>query len=104
MRVGDVVRLSGIPCRARSVIRCAALIRSLARYGVFVVPYGEVQSWLPGLNVKARKDRWLAAMFERIGNDPEEAGYVTPRRGDAWGLLGRISKWIKNPMRKGMPP
>lgn len=47
-----------------------SLIQRLAEYGVFVVPNGEVESWLPQFKLTAvPKKEWLAKIFERMGTD-----------------------------------
>lgn len=78
------------------------LFRRLERFGLFVVPVGELEGWLSGLGVGARKDRWLAAVFERMGSDPHDSDYVWPSRGDVWAFLDRIDRWTSDPLRGGM--
>jgi len=82
---------------------CEFLLDQLEAYGVFVVPNGEVQSWLGYLNVVAAKENWLSAIFERLGSDPEASDYVAPAAGDVWEFLGRVATWIADPERYGMP-
>lgn len=79
------------------------LFNQLEEYGIFVVRNGEVEHWLSDLEVEANKSNWLAKMFERMGADPNDRNYVKPTEGDVWGFLGRISKWMKNENRKGIP-
>jgi ABC-type thiamine transport system ATPase subunit len=83
---------------------CAeALIKTVEEYGVFIVPFGEVEKWLKGLHVDASKRNWLPAMFDRLGSDPESLGYVKPEAGDVWDFVRSVGSWIGNPRRKGMP-
>jgi hypothetical protein len=67
------------------------------------VPFGEVEKWLKDLHVDASKRNWLPAMFDRLGSDPEGLGYVKREAGDVWDFVRRVSCWIGNPQRKGMP-
>lgn len=78
------------------------LLRRLGRYGLFVVPVGELESWLSVLDIEVNKNRWLATVFERLGGDPGLRGYVTPTKSDVWAFLDRIGQWTSNPLREGM--
>ena len=83
---------------------CAeALIKTLDEYGVFIVSVGRAEKWLASLHVDASKRNWMPAMFDRLGSDPDAAGYVKPATGDVWGFVRSIGNWIGNPQRKGMP-
>jgi hypothetical protein len=79
-------------------------INQLAEYGIFVVPSGEVESWLPELGVHvSSKGAWLPTVFARMGTDPSQSGYVYPSTGGVWHFVRKIATWINNPLRKGMP-
>ncbi len=80
-----------------------SLIASVAQYGVFVVPVGEVERWLAALAVAGEKGRWLMAMFERMGADPSMVDYVRPAAGDVWAFVDTVASWIRNPARLGIP-
>jgi hypothetical protein len=77
------------------------LFDNLAQYGVFVIRKGELETWLPGLNVPGKKTDWTVAMLEKMGADPNNAAYVRPAAGDVWDFMRGIVGWIKNPARKG---
>jgi hypothetical protein len=80
------------------------LIDSLAEYGVFIVPKGELESWLSRLGIARRdKHRWIVDMLNALGSDPRRPSYVHPGRGDVWAFLDRIEEWVRDPARKGMP-
>jgi hypothetical protein len=38
-----------------------------------------------------------------MGGDPSAAGYVKPKAGEVWDFMRRVSAWIDNPLRKGIP-
>lgn len=78
------------------------LIHDLARYGMFVVPVGEVEAWLSGLNVPRAKHRWLRTIFEAMGGDPSSQEYLRPAAGDVWGFVSDIKRWLSNPARRGI--
>jgi len=79
------------------------LFSKLADYGLFVVPNGELESWLKGLAVTGHGPNWLIAIFEKMGEDPNSPDYIKPENGDVWEFLEDISKWFFNPRRKGIP-
>jgi ABC-type polar amino acid transport system ATPase subunit len=79
------------------------LFRQLAEYGVFVVPGGELESWLKGLGIAGHAPAWLISMFERMGADPADPNYVRPGSDDVWKFIGDIRGWMMDPNRKGIP-
>jgi hypothetical protein len=91
--LGDVEREAG-----------GHLLGGLAQYGIFVVPTGELESWLPELEVGGHGPEWLTRVFARMGTDPEGEGYMRPRRGDVWEFMLRAAQWVADPERKGMQP
>jgi len=80
-----------------------ALFKQLAEYGLFVVPSGELESWLKDLKVAGHGPQWLIGMFERVGVDPVSAEYLKPSDDDVWCFLGSIKAWLLDPKRKGIP-
>ena len=79
-----------------------AFFDSVASYGLFTIRRGELEHWLDYLNVSARKDRWLAKMFERMRSDPSADDYVRPNNGDVWEFMRSITRWVNSPTREGM--
>ena len=79
------------------------LLLQLASYGLFVVPGGELESWLKILSVTGHGPTWLIRVFERMGEDPTNANYVKPDDGDVWEFMSKIKDWLMNPNRKGIP-
>jgi ABC-type lipoprotein export system ATPase subunit len=78
----------------------------LARLGIFIVPGGEVESWLADLlpnQSQPAKEAWLPRIFEALGSDPHGERYAQPREGDVWDFLRKIAQWIGDPRRQGMP-
>lgn len=75
----------------------------LAKYGVFVVQKGELESWLKHLAVPGHGSNWLISIFEKMGEDPTKEGYVKPSHGDVWDFIGKIKAWIDDPQRQGIP-
>lgn len=76
-----------------------------ARYGIFVVPVGELEDWLSYLGVARRrgdKVPWLADLIARLGYDRGADDYVWPTEGDVWGFVARIMAWIADPKRAGL--
>jgi hypothetical protein len=79
------------------------LLRTLAGYGLFVVPHGELEAWLKNFNVTGHGPEWLIGMFERLGDDPADAQYARPGEGDVWGFLATMRTWFFDPERRGIP-
>lgn len=82
---------------------CVNFFSKLADYGIFVVPSGEIESWLQTLSVSRNKATWLTTIFQSMGEDPSAADYVLPSPGDVWEFIGGIRSWVANPARKGIP-
>lgn len=78
------------------------LIDELSKYGLFVVPYGEVENWLKNIEVTRGKG-WLHQIFEKMGANPKSQDYVHPAEGDVWDFIGSIREWFMNTKRKGIP-
>lgn len=79
------------------------LFDKLADYGLFVVPNGELESWLKSLRATGHGPNWLVEIFEKMGEDPSSADYLKPTDNDVWSFIESISKWFFNPTRKGIP-
>lgn len=82
---------------------CSNFFTKLADYGIFVVPDGEIESWLQVLSVSRNKATWLTTIFQAMGEDPSVTTYVRPSSGDVWDFIGSIRNWVANPNRKGIP-
>jgi hypothetical protein len=78
-------------------------IRTLAEYGIFLVPNGEVESWLSDFNISGKSAAWLIPMFEKLGSDETADDYVRPTEGDVWEFLGLVRTWLLNSDRSGIP-
>lgn len=78
------------------------LLRVLRDHGLFVVPNGEVEAWLPQLGANKSKHRWLREIFASLGADASLEEYVQPSTGDVWDFIGGLNSWLKDPKRLGM--
>jgi len=78
------------------------LFNDLARYGLFIVRYGEVEGWLSELSVPHNKYSWLHSIFKKMGNDPAQADYVKPSSGDVWDFMDQVRPWLVDPKRRGI--
>lgn len=79
------------------------LLSQLREYGFFIVPIGEVERWLPDLDIDRGKHTWLRSIFEKMGNSPDASDYLKPKDNDVWAFVNEIGSWLKNPKRKGIP-
>lgn len=79
------------------------LFQQLGEYGLFVVHRGELESWLEELGANGHGPSWLIDIFEKMGEDSDDADYVKPEEGDVWAFIEEIGHWLKSPDRKGIP-
>ncbi len=101
----DMKRNGGIGVLDASEQEAAGnLIDQLNEYGIFVVRGGELESWLKPLGVSGHGPPWLIKMFEKMGEDPEDADFVRPSPDDVWSFLSSVKAWLAEPSRKGIPP
>jgi len=82
--------------------KTSTLIESMAEYGIFIVPVGELECWLPSLGISERKSKWVRKVFERMGATADADNYLTPGDDEVWKFLDDVAKWIGNSSRKGM--
>lgn len=92
-----VARLDPPAFRALNV-----LLADLEKYGIFVVPGGALESWLPAFGVQGKRN-WLPRIFDALGGDPSDGAYVTPAPNDVWEFMRRVGSWVNNPLRAGIP-
>jgi len=79
------------------------LLSQLTEYGIFVVPGGELESWLKHLAVGGHGPSWLISMFERMGEDSSNANYICPSHDDVWEFMSKVKTWLMDANRKGIP-
>lgn len=79
------------------------LLSQMREYGVFVLPGGELESWVKGLGVAKHGPAWLIEVFEKMGEDPDHPAYVKPAADDVWAFIFGLKNWLINPARKGIP-
>jgi hypothetical protein len=79
-----------------------ALLAGLCEYGLFVVPAGELENWLPELEVGGHGPEWLTQVFNRMGTDPTSPTYQRPSGGGVWKFMQGVAAWIADPHRRGM--
>lgn len=79
------------------------LLNQLKQYGIFVIPSGELESWMKGLHATGHGPTWLIEIFARMGEDPSNPNYVRPNASDVWEFMSHIRNWLVDPVRKGIP-
>lgn len=97
MRAGGVTQL-----RSADRAACEALLSSLEEVGVFAVPTGELERWLPDLGDRGSKNAWVERTLVQMGNDPTASGYLHPSEGDVWEFMRRVVDWCTDSDRKGL--
>ena len=76
-------------------------LNDLARYGVFLVPSGEQESWLRHLSVPGHGPEWLVELFSRIGQSENDTNYLHPGSDDVWNFLDVVATWVHDVSRLG---
>lgn len=79
------------------------LLNQLGDYGIFVVPAGELESWLQHLGASGHGPSWLISVFEKMGADPDAPDFLKPSSDDVWAFIQRIKAWLVDSNRKGIP-
>jgi len=83
-------------------VSAETLFKILNEYGIFVVPGGELESWLPGLGVTmGHGPSWVIQIMEKMGTDPNKSNYLMPNQEPIWLFDSQVLDWIKDPKRKG---
>jgi hypothetical protein len=72
-------------------------------YGLFVVRSGELESWLQHLGATGHGPAWLIDIFQKMGDDPDNANYLKPAADDVWLFISSVKRWLKDTARKGIP-
>ncbi len=96
-RDGGIAVLKGDPLEAAE-----SLFRQMSEYGMFVVPGGELESWLKHLGATGHGPQWLIDVFTRMGEDPDAGQYVRPSEGDVWQFIAKVKQWLVDPGRRGI--
>jgi hypothetical protein len=99
----DPIKRGGISkLDAQDKPRLISLLDELGKYGLFLVPTGELESFLAGLHVSGKGTDWLISMFTKLGDTEEQTDFVKPATGDVWDFLDKIAKWISDPNKLGI--
>ncbi|WP_420595317.1 ATP-dependent nuclease [Deinococcus sp.] len=85
-----------------SLASVTELLQRLDTYGIFIVPNGELESWLTEMKVEGQKVNRVMQILEKMGSDQEDRDYAFPKPGDIWDYIRKVTEWIKDPARKGM--
>jgi AAA domain, putative AbiEii toxin, Type IV TA system len=81
--------------------RVERFLESLQTIGIFLVPVGELEKWLPQFGL-TNKQTWVTDILIRMGTAGGPA-FVQPGPGDVWNFVEAIAAWIENPLREGIP-
>lgn len=71
----------------------------MKNYGIFTVEAGELEQWLPNMDVSRNKNKWLQEIFFSIGSDPKSGTYVSASDDDVWKFLGEVGAWLSEARR-----
>ncbi len=92
--------LDALSDERRTVV--ARFLEDVSRYGVFVVPVGELESWLKYLDIEASKSSWVHELFDRMGTTPESESWVGPGQDDIWAFIDQIAAWVSDSNTAGV--
>lgn len=96
------VKLHGVAAFDEGDRRFAEEVLSeLAAVGIFVVPVGELEKWVPQFGF-TNKQTWVVDMLTALGSRGSDT-YVPPGAGDVWGFVESIARWTIDPDRDGIP-
>jgi len=99
----DMKRDGGVAILQQSEQEAALnLLGQLAEYGIFVVPGGELESWLKQLGASGHGPSWLISIFEKMGEDPDTPGFLKPSTDDVWAFIQNMKSWLVDANRKGI--
>jgi hypothetical protein len=72
-----------------------SFLDKLSEYGIFIVPTGDLESWIPS----SKDSQWFQMALNWIEtNDIQmDSNYLS-----VWSFMQKIKKWIKDQCRKGM--
>lgn len=92
--------VSALPIQEKR--RAEELLAELSSYGLFVVPVGDLESWLAHLNVSGHGPEWLVRIFARMGQSESDPNYVDAGNDDVWHFLDGIAQWFDDTNRHGL--
>ncbi|MGA3289994.1 MAG: AAA family ATPase [Candidatus Bathyarchaeia archaeon] len=72
------------------------LLDELCKYGLFIVPEGELECWLKEIGVKGHTPQWLIELFSKIGSSESDTNYLNPDKNDVWSFIDNIADWINS--------
>jgi hypothetical protein len=76
-------------------------LKELSEYGLFLVPVGEVESWLAYLGLSRQKAEWVQRLVSHIITMEANGQPFVPTNDDIWQFINEIADWVNNPNRLG---
>ena len=100
-KLGEKIKKKGIKVfssNSKEYSKAKDLIEFLAEYGLFIIPTGELESWIPELNKGSDWDNnWLEKMGKPVAED-----FDIQQELNKWGFMQKIAEWIDDPNKKGV--
>jgi hypothetical protein len=78
------------------------LIAQVKQYGIFIVPGGQVESWLPSIGMNKKKDARVTKILRTLDEQGEPS--EDELDDDVWGFIGDMIAWIRDTHRRGVKP
>jgi hypothetical protein len=63
------------------------LLNDVSSYGIFLVPVGELESWLKPIQAHGHGPDWIVDLFSKIGRSSRDPNYLRPGNNDIWHLI-----------------
>jgi hypothetical protein len=79
------------------------LLAQLGEYGIFIVPGGELESWLKQFGASGHGPSWLISVFEKMGENSDAPDFLKPSDDDVWAFIRKMRTWLVDATRKGIP-
>jgi len=101
LQAKNAIKKLGINSLQSEKTTAIELLDILADYGMFIVPTGEMESWLSNLGVGGHGPDWLIKIFSKLGSDKTDPNYIKSSKVDVWQFIDKIATWTDDPNRKG---
>ena len=98
------IKKVGIDALSTNKLLAKKLLDQLSKYGIFVVPKGEVECWLTSLGAKGHGANWLVDIFSKFGSHEGDANFVKPGKDDVWEFIEKIAEWTNKVQSGVIPP
>lgn len=76
------------------------VIENLGLHGIFIVPGGALESWLPQLGVEGSGSSWVRRVSDRMGATEDSSNYLYPDEDDVWMFVDSAATWVEDALQE----